>query len=94
IHNNPKILEAALNHTRAIPAPKRSFPSFLYKTGDKKSQIYMLQIAKNLPETVSVYQFADNIAIYIKFSFSKRATNSLEKAISENLCDIGLHFIP
>ena len=55
--------------------------------------LYTSQIAENLPTTISVYQFADNVAIYTKFSFLKRATNSLEKSInsiSKSLSDIDL----
>ena len=61
--------------------------------------LYILQIAKYLQKTVSIYisiyHFADDIAIYIKFSSFKRAINSSQKAInsiSKNRFNIGLQF--
>ena len=59
--------------------------------------IYTSNVAAKLPKTISVSQFADDFALYIKFKTMKRSKKTLEKAIQtvgQNLELIGLEFSP
>lgn len=59
--------------------------------------IYVRKITDNLPKSVKISQFADDIAIYSNFSSPKKCLNVLEKAVNivnKNLTDIGLSLAP
>ena len=59
--------------------------------------IYVKNIIDNLRKSVIVSQFADDIAVYSKFSPLKKCRNVIEKAvnnISKNLFDLGLDLAP
>lgn len=59
--------------------------------------LYVSHIMNNIPKTLNVSQFADDIAIFCKFSSRKRATsiisNSIKK-IDKNLRELGLELAP
>ena len=59
--------------------------------------LYVSDIVENLPKNIIVSQFADDIALYIKFSSVKRAKSILQNAITRiqnNLCQLGLELEP
>ncbi|XP_076658781.1 uncharacterized protein LOC143362464 [Halictus rubicundus] len=59
--------------------------------------LYVSDTTRNIPRNVYVSQFADDIAIYVKFKIVKRAQSTLTNAIniiSKNLHQIGLTLTP
>ncbi|XP_058805042.1 uncharacterized protein LOC131672100 [Phymastichus coffea] len=59
--------------------------------------LYVSSITENLQKSVEVSQFADDIAIYIKFTSLKRAKSIIQKAIQiieNNLKKLGLELAP
>lgn len=59
--------------------------------------IYVSKITANLPKSIIVSQFADDIVVYIKKSHSDRSKKTLEKSIlqiQKNLFDLGLDLAP
>lgn len=59
--------------------------------------IYVAEISKNLPKSIGVSQFADDIALWCNRSTTTSSKNLLEKAINkifDNLRDLGLELNP
>ena len=59
--------------------------------------IYVRNICDNLPKSVQVSQFADDIALYSKFSPFPKCRNTIEKSIEivkTNFLDLGLELAP
>lgn len=59
--------------------------------------IYVKDITKNVPKSVKISQFADDIAVYIKFNSIKRCKSIMGKSIQiikKNLSDLGLDLSP
>lgn len=59
--------------------------------------LYVANVTENLPKSVMISQFADDIAIYIKFASFGRGKKILERAINtlaKNLHDLGLDLTP
>ncbi|OXU18623.1 hypothetical protein TSAR_001811 [Trichomalopsis sarcophagae] len=68
--------------------------------GDLSPLLYVLYVAKimtDLPKTINISQFGDDIALFCKFLSRKRATriltNSIKK-IDKNLRELGLKLAP
>lgn len=59
--------------------------------------IYVKDISKNVPRSVSISQFADDIAVYCNYGPANKSKNLIQKAVSalsQNLSEIGLRFEP
>lgn len=59
--------------------------------------LYTADVAKDLHRSISISQFADNLAVYLKSAFLKRGKAILERAINiikNNLLYIGLKLPP
>lgn len=59
--------------------------------------LYVANITDNIPKSVSISQFADDIAIFLKFSSLARGKKIIEKAtkiLAKNLQDLGLDLTP